>query len=57
MRDEAVRWRGFALMADIVCEKGEVDDSKKMKKCERGVRAATFQDSFWKRKGDEGGKT
>ena len=48
---------GFALMADIVCEKGEVDDSKKMKKCERGVRAATFQDSFWKRKGDEGGKT
>ena len=49
-------WRGGALVADIMLEKGGSCDIKKMIKCEKGVRLSAFEDSFWKWNWDDGGK-
>ena len=56
MRGDGDQWRGGALVADIMLEKGGSCDIKKMIKCEKGVRLSAFEDSFWKWNWDDGGK-
>ena len=43
-------------MIDTMLARCEAMIQKILKNDEKGVRIATFGDSFWKRKGDDGGK-